>query len=58
MTPARYGQVKAVKIMNAREALRKAIMAEGTPAIQAAWDRLQQWIDAPAGLPLNMGESE
>ena len=31
MTPARYGQVSAVKIINAREALRKAIMAEGTP---------------------------
>ena len=26
--------------------------------IQAAWDRLQPWIDVPSGLPLNMGESE
>lgn len=31
ITPTRYGQVKAVKIVNAREALRKAILAEGTP---------------------------
>ena len=58
MTPTRYGQVNAVKTHNAREALRRAIMAEGTPAIQAAWDRLQPWIDAPGGLPLNMGENE
>jgi hypothetical protein len=48
-----YGQARAVKIFNAREALRKAIMAEGTPAIQDAWDRLAQWIDAPQGLPIS-----
>jgi hypothetical protein len=50
---ARYGQTSQVKIYNAREVLRKAIMAEGTPAIQEAWDRLAPWIDAPNGLPIS-----
>ncbi len=51
--PTGYGRVKAVTVYNAREALRKAIMAEGTPAIQEAWDRLAQWVDAPQGLPIS-----
>lgn len=47
-----YGRTRAVTIYKARETLRQAIAAEGTPAIQDAWDRLQQWIDAPDGLPI------
>jgi len=33
--------IKAVKIYNKIGRLRKAIRAEGTPAIQAAWDQLE-----------------
>lgn len=48
MTAAqRYGAVKITKIIAARNALREAIRAEGTPRIQEAWDRLEQWIDSP-----------
>lgn len=43
----RYGAIKITKIVAARNALRDAIRAEGTPRIQAAWDRLEQWIDSP-----------
>lgn len=48
MTDApRYGATKITKIISARNELREAIRAEGTPRIQEAWDRLEQWIDAP-----------
>lgn len=53
-----YGKTRAVTILNARNELRKAIAAGDLPRIQAAWERLEPWIDAPQGLPLNMGEQE
>ena len=43
----RYGRVKFSTIYAAKAELRKAIQEEGTPRIQAAWDRLEQWIDSP-----------
>lgn len=52
----RYGNVKAIKIYNARKRLCDLIRTEGTPAIQDALDRLMPWIDAPEGFPLNGGE--
>lgn len=47
MTDDRYGKTRMGKIRAAVENLRKAIRAEGTPAVQDAWDRLEPWIDAP-----------
>lgn len=35
---------------------RKAIADGDLPRIQAAWDRLEPWIDAPQGLPLHGGD--
>ena len=52
----RYGRTNPVKILNARNELRNAIASGDIVRIQAAWDRLEPWIDAPQGLPLNMGE--
>ena len=43
----RYGQMKAVKIYNRKDALRQAIRREGTLAIQEAWDDLEALIDSP-----------
>ena len=43
----RYGNLKIATIQKAKSELRQLIQAEGTPAIQAAWDRLEQWIDSP-----------
>lgn len=44
---SRYGRVKFSTIYAAIGELRKAIQEEGTPRIQAAWDRMEQWIDSP-----------
>lgn len=34
-------QIRAVKIYNYIDRLRRAIRAEGTPAVQDAWDKLE-----------------
>lgn len=47
----RYGRVKFCTIYRAKDDLRKLIQSEGTPAIQEAWDRLEQWIDSPPMMP-------
>ena len=52
--PDKYGRVKIATIQKAKDELRQAIQSEGTPRIQAAWDRLEQWIDSP---PM-MGETK
>ena len=54
----RYGRVKISKIIAARNELRRLIQAEGTPAIQDAWDRLEQWIDSPPMMGPSVGEGE
>jgi len=41
----RYGNRKVVKMFNQINALRKAIRSEGTPAIQEAWDKIEEHID-------------
>ena len=41
----RYGKTRIVKLRQATNELRAAIAAEGTPRIQAAWDRAEQWVD-------------
>ena len=41
----RYGQRTPAKIYNRINDLRKAIRAEGTPAIQDAWDHVEQFVD-------------
>ena len=41
----RYGNRKIVKMYNEMNRLRAAIQREGTPAIQAAWDDCEEWID-------------
>lgn len=43
--PATYGRTKLSKLRAAVQALRDAIRAEGTPAIQDAWDRCEPWVD-------------
>lgn len=47
----RYGRLKFTTIYRAKDDLRRAIQAEGTPLIQDAWDRLEQWIDSPPMMP-------
>ena len=42
----RYGKTRMGTIRAAVNALRASIRAEGTPAIQDAWDRMEPWIDA------------
>lgn len=41
----KYGNRNVPKMIQQVEALRKAIRAEGTPAIQDAWDRVEEHID-------------
>lgn len=41
----RYGRVKVSKIMTAFNELRDACRSEGTPRIQDAIDRYEQWAD-------------
>ncbi len=43
--PARYGNRHVPKMYAEINALRRAIAAEGTPAIQDAWDRVEEHID-------------
>lgn len=40
-----YGRTKLSKLRAAVNDLRTAIRAEGTPAVQDAWDRAEPWID-------------
>lgn len=40
-----YGLARITKLRAAVSALRSAIRAEGTPAIQDAWDRVEPWVD-------------
>lgn len=40
-----YGRTKISKLRAAVNNLRTAIRAEGTPAIQDAWDRVEPWVD-------------
>lgn len=44
-TPAKYGNRNVPKMIRQIDALRKAIRAEGTPAIQDAWDAVEEHID-------------
>ena len=41
----RYGNRTIVKMFNQINALRKAIRSEGTPAVQEAWDKVEEHID-------------
>lgn len=41
----KYGNRNVPKMIAEIEALRQAIRAEGTPAIQDAWDRVETHID-------------
>ena len=57
---SRYGNRKIVKMYAEIQALRTVIRAEGTPAIQDAWDQVEEHIDyvyqtvvPPTNQPLN-----
>lgn len=41
----KYGNRNVPKMVNQIDKLRKAIRAEGTPAIQEAWDAVEEHID-------------
>ena len=43
--PNRWGQRSVPKMIAQIDALRRAIRAEGTPAIQDAWDKVEEHID-------------
>lgn len=43
--PAKYGRRNVPKMIAQIDALRQAIRAEGTPAVQAAWDAVEEHID-------------
>ena len=40
----KYGNRRVVKMFNQINALRKLIRSEGTPAIQEAWDKVEEHI--------------
>jgi hypothetical protein len=42
---AKYGNRNVAKMIRQIEELRQAIRAEGTPAIQDAWDKVEEHID-------------
>lgn len=44
-TPAKYGRRNVPKMVGQIDALRQAIRAEGTPAVQSAWDAVEEHID-------------
>jgi hypothetical protein len=46
---AKYGNRNVPKMIREIDTLRAAIRAEGTPAIQDAWDRVEQHIDYAYG---------
>ena len=41
----KYGNRNIIKMFNQINHLRKSIRSEGTPAIQAAWDKVEEHID-------------
>ena len=41
----KYGNRNVIKMFNQINLLRKYIRSEGTPAIQEAWDRVEEHID-------------
>lgn len=41
----KYGNRNVAKMIRQMEELRSAIRSEGTPAIQAAWDLVEEHID-------------
>lgn len=43
--PIKYGKRNVAKMIRHVEELRQAIRAEGTPAIQDAWDKVEEHID-------------
>lgn len=45
IAPDRYGNRKVSKMIQQVEELRQIIRAEGTPAIQDAWDKVEEHID-------------
>jgi len=45
LTAAKYGNRNVPKMIRQVDDLRKAIRAEGTPAIQDAWDKVEEHID-------------
>lgn len=45
----RYGNRKVIKMYAQINELRRAIRAEGTPAIQDAWDKVEEHIDFAYG---------
>jgi len=45
----RYGNRNVPKMIREIDTLRAAIRAEGTPAIQDAWDKVEQHIDYAYG---------
>ena len=49
--PAKYGRRNVPKMYDQINALRAAIRAEGSPAIQAAWDAVEEHIDFAYAAP-------
>ena len=43
--PAKYGNRNIPKMIRQIDELRRAIRSEGTPAIQEAWDKVEEHID-------------
>lgn len=49
MSDQRYGNRRVTRMYADINTLRRAIRDEGTPAIQAAWDRVEEHIDFAYG---------
>lgn len=47
--PDRYGKRRVDRMLRDMNVLRQTIRAEGTPAIQDAWDRVEECIDFAYG---------
>lgn len=55
--PARYGNRRVPKMYAEINALRRAIAAEGSPAIQDAWSKVEEHIDYAYGR-VSAGDNE
>jgi hypothetical protein len=53
----RYGKAKISTVMRDLNALRKAIRAHDPEATEAAWEKVERWVDIIPAVAAKYGES-
>lgn len=56
MDNPRYGRAKIKTVMRDLNALRRAIRAHDPEATEAAWEKVERWIDIIPAVASNSGE--